>query len=176
MPTLISHLAVPLALGLGLGRRHVPVRLWAAGGVAAVLPDLDVLAFHFHIPYAAEMGHRGLSHSLLAALVLAVLALCAAPWLRCTRGAAFAFVGVCAASHGLLDMCTNGGLGVALWWPLSTQRHFFPWHPIEVSPISVRQLLSGRGWMVLQSELRWVWAPALAAAALLWALRRLRQR
>jgi inner membrane protein len=36
----------------------------------AVLPDLDVLGFHAGIPYEHPLGHRGLSHSLLFALVV----------------------------------------------------------------------------------------------------------
>lgn len=33
-----------------------------------MLPDLDVIAFHFGIPYSAPFGHRGATHSLLDAL------------------------------------------------------------------------------------------------------------
>ena len=70
MPTVFSHAAAPLALGLGLGRTTVPRRLLAVGVVAAALPDLDVVTFSFGIPYAADLGHRGFSHSLaFAALV-----------------------------------------------------------------------------------------------------------
>ena len=46
----------------------------AAGVIAAMLPDADVLAFALHIPYADAFGHRGASHSLLFAGVLAALA------------------------------------------------------------------------------------------------------
>ena len=47
MPTAFTHPAIPLALGLGLGRAAVPGRLLAAGALASALPDLDVLAFRF---------------------------------------------------------------------------------------------------------------------------------
>ncbi|WP_431052323.1 hypothetical protein [Roseateles sp. L2-2] len=33
-----------------------------------------------------------------------------------------------------------------------------------MSPLSLRRVLSGRGWEVLQSELVWVWLPAMVAA------------
>ena len=49
-------------------------RLLAAGVIAAMLPDADVLAFALHIPYADAFGHRGASHSLLFAGVLAAVA------------------------------------------------------------------------------------------------------
>jgi inner membrane protein len=52
MPTILTHAAVPLALGLGLGVRIIPKPLLLAGVVACILPDLDVLAFQLHIPYA----------------------------------------------------------------------------------------------------------------------------
>jgi len=56
VPTLITHPAVPLALGLVLGREAIPARLLLAGVVASVLPDLDVVAFRLGVPYAAEFG------------------------------------------------------------------------------------------------------------------------
>lgn len=46
------------------------------------------------------------------------------------------------------------------------ERYFFPWQPIEVSPISVRRFFTARGWRVLQSELVVVWLPALVLVSL----------
>jgi inner membrane protein len=65
------------------------------------------------------------------------------------------------ASHGLLDAFTNGGNGIALLSPITNDRYFFPWTPIEVSPLGIRVLFSRRGLDVLTSELLWVWAPVL---------------
>ncbi|MFZ2267425.1 MAG: metal-dependent hydrolase [Azonexus sp.] len=173
MPTILTHLAPPLALRLGLGEPAVSRRLLAAGLLAAILPDLDVLAFRLHIPYAHVLGHRGFSHALFFALLLALLAMAGASLLRSSRRQAFGFVGLAAASHPLLDMITNGGLGVALWWPWSTGRVFAPWRVIEVSPLSLQRLLGPRGLAVLQSELLWVWLPALLAGLALLLLRRI---
>lgn len=172
MPTVFSHAAIPLALAAGLGRQAVGPRLLAAGVLASVLPDLDVLAFRLGIAYSHALGHRGFSHSLAFAALLALLAAMAAPWLRSRRGVAALFVGTAAASHALLDMLTDGGLGVALWWPWSDQRWFAPWRVIEVSPIGLRRLLGPRGLEVLLSELQWIWLPALGLAAGLAAARR----
>ena len=160
MPTILSHAAVPLAIGLGLGAPLISRRLLAFGVLAAILPDLDILAFKFGLAYASSFGHRGASHSLLFALLLGFLALLGAPVLRSSRCAAFVFVSLCAASHPLLDMLTNGGLGVALFWPWSGQRFFAHWQVIEVSPISLRRFFSARGLAVMFSELWWVWLPA----------------
>ncbi|MBH1801605.1 metal-dependent hydrolase [Stenotrophomonas maltophilia] len=74
MPSIITHAAVPLALWCAADRGRIPAWLLAAGVVAAMLPDADVLAFALHIPYADAFGHRGASHSLLFAGGLAVLA------------------------------------------------------------------------------------------------------
>ncbi len=70
MVTIISHPAVPLAIGLGCGQPVISWRLLAVGMVCAVLPDLDVLAFRLDIPYGHDFGHRGFSHSLLFALLI----------------------------------------------------------------------------------------------------------
>jgi inner membrane protein len=172
MPTIFSHAAVPLALGLGLGAQRIPTRLLVAGVVASILPDLDVLAFRFHIAYADALGHRGASHSLVFALCLALVVAAVAKHVNASRATAFWFVAVCTASHGVLDMFTNGGLGAALWWPFSEARVFAPWQVIEVSPLSLRRVFSARGWAVLQSELLWVWMPASAVCAGLWCVRR----
>lgn len=161
MPTILSHSAVPLAIGLGLGSRVVTKRLLLAGVVASVLPDLDVIGFRFGVHYADAAGHRGLTHSLLFALVLGAAAVLMARQLRVARGLAFAFVFGAALSHGLLDMLTNGGLGVALFWPFCDDRLFFPVHPIQVSPFGLR-VFSAAGLRVFASEALWVWVPAAA--------------
>ena len=166
VPTLLTHPAVPLAIGWSLGRHTISSRLLFAGVVAAVLPDLDVLAFRLGIPYAAEFGHRGFSHSLVFASLVAILGTAAGPVLHATRRSALAFLFVAAASHGILDTLTNGGLGIALLWPFSTERFFAPFHPIEVAPLAVRRLLSPKGWHVLRSEILWVWLPLFVTAAL----------
>ena len=164
MPTIISHAVVPLALGLGLGRQRVPTRLLVAGITAAILPDLDVIAFRLGIAYSSELGHRGFSHSLAFALLLAVVAWLFARQLKATRRIAFFVILAAGASHGLLDMLTNGGLGIALLWPLSDQRYFFPEQVIQVSPLSLRRIFGPAGLAVLKSELLWVWLPATVAA------------
>jgi inner membrane protein len=161
MPTILTHAAVPLAIGLGLGGRLIPRRLLAFGVAASILPDMDVLAFRFQIAYADSFGHRGVSHSLAFAILVALVALLFSRRLKSGPLITFVFVAVSAASHGILDMFTNGGYGVAWWWPLSAERLFAPWQLIEVSPLSMRRVFSAKGWEVLQSEILWVWFPAL---------------
>ena len=171
MPTIFSHLAVPLALHAGLGPRAIPRPLLLAGMAASVIPDLDVIGFRFGVAYGAQFGHRGATHSIAFALAMGAAAALGATRLRVKKAFAFFFVASCGASHGLLDSFTNGGSGVALWWPFSEERFFAPWRPIEVSPLSAARFLSHRGLEVLGSELVWVWLPAAMFAALLLALR-----
>lgn len=161
MPTILTHTAVPLALGLGLGCKTISRPLLLAGVVASVIPDLDVLAFRLNIHYSDILGHRGFSHSILFALIIALAAMAMSQQLLTTRITAFIFVATSAISHGLLDMFTNGGLGVALWWPWTDERFFAPWQVIEVSPLSLHRVFSERGLAVLQSEFIWVWVPAI---------------
>ncbi|MBI3898241.1 MAG: metal-dependent hydrolase [Gammaproteobacteria bacterium] len=165
MPTILSHPAVPFALGLGLGTKIIPRPLLAAGMVASILPDLDVIAFRIGVPYASQFGHRGFSHSLLFAFAVALLGAGALLALRIRFNRAFWFLFLATASHGILDACTNGGLGIAFLWPWSNERFFLPYRVIEVSPLSMSRFLSHRGHNVILSELLWVWAPCLLIGA-----------
>jgi inner membrane protein len=161
MPTILTHPAVPLAIGLGLGSKIVPRPLLVAGVVASILPDLDVLAYQFGIPYTSVYSHRGFTHSIEVALGIAILAAFAARHLKATATSAFLFVFTAALSHGVLDSFTNGGSPIAFLWPFSDERFFAPWRAIEVSPIGITPLFSARGVRVLASELLWVWFPAV---------------
>jgi inner membrane protein len=76
------------------------------------------------------------------------------------------------ASHGVLDALTDGGLGVAFFAPFTARRYFFPWRPIEVSPIGLG-LFSERGAEVFASEFVWVWLPSLALVSAVWCVRKL---
>jgi inner membrane protein len=169
MPTIFTHAAVPLLLGAAAGPKRVSRRLLAASAIAAMLPDADTLGFKFGIAYASDFGHRGAAHSVMFALAVALVATALSGWLRTTPWRAFGFVGLAALSHPLLDALTNGGLGVALAWPWDDRRFFFPWRPIEVSPIGTR-FFSARGLAVIGSEVLWVVLPTavLAGALLVW--------
>ncbi len=165
MPTILTHPAVPLALSLAAGRKVVSTRLLLAGIAVSALPDVDVVAFRLGIPYAAEFGHRGFSHSLLFALIVAMVGAALFRLLVSTPGRAFGFLFAAVASHGILDAFTNGGLGIAFLWPFSAERFFAPLQVIEVSPIGLSRFLSDRGVAVMWSEFLWVWLPLMSAAA-----------
>lgn len=154
-------------------------RLAVLGMACAVLPDADVL---WHEPFAHDClhGHRGFTHSLVFAVVVGIavasLAFRDAPlWSKLHVGR-LRYLTFATLSHGVLDMLTNGGAGVAFLWPFSRQRNFLPWRPIEVSPLSVRAFFTERGLEVLASELRWVWLPTTLVCGAILGLRRLRRR
>ncbi len=167
MPTIFTHPAPILALGLGLGRARLSWRLLLAGVIMSVVPDLDVIGFKLGVRYADLLGHRGFSHSLAFALTSGLLGALLAPWLKAGRLGAFMVFFLAVALHIALDAATSGGLGVAVFWPLSEDRYFLPWRPIRVSPLNPTAFLSERGLTVLISEFLWVWLPCIMLATAL---------
>lgn len=117
----------------------------------SLLPDLDVLAFRYGIPYEAPFGHRGAAHSLAAAVVVGLICAALLSWRGHSAFKSLVFCVVVLASHGALDALTDGGLGVALLWPHTDARIFWPWRPIPVAPIGAG-MLSWRGAYVLAVE------------------------
>jgi inner membrane protein len=172
MPSIITHVAVPLALRLGLGGNVIPARLLACGAIGSMLPDLDVVGMRLGVAYASDFGHRGFTHSLCFAALVALAGASLYRRLRARFLGAFLFLFAAVASHGLLDTFTNGGRGVEVLWPWTSERYFAPVRPIEVSPLGVRGFFSPRGIEVLKSEVIWVWVPALTAGLALLAARR----
>lgn len=65
------------------------------------------------------------------------------------------------ATHGLLDAMTNGGLGIAFFFPFDNTRYFFDWRPIQVSPIGIRNFFSEWGLRVIISEAVYIGLPGL---------------
>jgi inner membrane protein len=170
-----THAVVGLSIGSCFYRRDISKTVWAAGALCAALPDIDAIGFHFHVPYASFWGHRGFTHSLFFAVLLAVLVTA----LLFRKGASgigrfplFAYLFLATASHGLLDAMTTGGLGVAFFSPFNNRRYFLPWRPIRVSPISIARFFTWRGIGILRSEFLWVWIPAIVFAAAVLLLRR----
>ena len=177
MPTIFSHAVAALALGKASAGEKMPTRFWVLSALCAVLPDADVIGFSYGLR-GSMFGHRGFSHSLLFALLLAFLIVSLAfrqtpafskSWWRLVL-----YFFIVTASHGLLDALTDGGSGVAFFAPFDATRYFFPWRPIEVSPISLDRFFSQRGLEVMKSEVVWIWIPASLLVAIVWLYRRLR--
>lgn len=157
MPTIMTHAAVPVAAALMIGPKRLGWPIIITGAVFAILPDADVIGLKAGIAYAEVWGHRGASHSLVFAAIMAALAIAVMRPPHWFLGYVFLFLAM--ASHGLLDMLTNGGLGAAILWPFDNGRYFWPVTPVAVSPIGVSNFLSARGARVLLSELIWIILP-----------------
>ena len=167
MCSIITHPVVPIAFSFFLPETVVSPKLVLAGAICSIIPDLDVIGFQFGIRYGDMLGHRGFSHSIVFAVLQA--ALLAFGLFRGSEGGQWEillYLFLSTLSHPMLDMLTNGGLGVALFAPFSNQRYFFPYTPIEVSPLGISNFISGRGIQVILSELRWVWLPSAIVSLL----------
>lgn len=180
MASAISHAFAALTLGKVFTSRRMGWRFWGLAVASAVLPDADVVAFGFGIPYGSMFGHRGLTHSLPFALFWAFAVVwCEFKEVKRYSGrwwALFIFFFAVTASHGLLDALTNGGLGVAFFAPFSAERYFFPWHGIEVSPLTIHQFLTEWGGKVVRSEFKYIWLPCIALWLAAWAGRKILRR
>ena len=162
----MTHPIVPLAVAAVCGRKVVPLSVVALGMLLSVAPDADSITFRFGIPYSSAFGHRGFTHSIGFALVTAAIASLLTRKAVTNHFAVFIFLFVSMFSHGLLDAFTNQGKGVALLWPFSDMRFFFPFHPVEASPLNVRRFFTQRGLEILSSEAKWVWTPCVVFAVL----------
>lgn len=171
MASLFSHAIVGATL-CHAGRKEwrKDWHFWALGLVCSTLPDIDVIGFRFGVHYGDLWGHRGMTHSLLFAGIMAAIAGTLMYPSPDRRRLMFLFF-LIAASHGVLDAVTTGGLGVAFFSPFDPHRYFFPWRPIRVSPIGMSRFFSARGITVLKSEFTWICLPAAAVTAMFWLIR-----
>jgi inner membrane protein len=165
------------ALGIGacFYRPGTPKRVWVAGAICSVIPDLDVIGFRLGIPYGDFWGHRGFTHSLFFAALLASAVLLTG-FRRKLEGhgrlSLWSYFFLATASHGFLDAMTDGGLGVAFFAPFNNHRYFLPWSPVRVSPIGITGFFAERGLAIVRSELLWIWLPAALLAVAAWLIRR----
>jgi len=179
MASAFSHAIVAASLGTAFVEAGMSTRVLALGVLFSVLPDADVAGFGFGIAYDDPLGHRGLTHSLAFAAVMATLGaflLAVAKDAAAKDGGrarAWCYLFLATASHGVLDAMTDGGLGIAFFAPFSNTRYFLPWRPIAVSPIGVTAFFTERGLTVLRSEFQWIWLPAGLFSILALAVRRL---
>lgn len=164
MATILSHGVAAAAMGAAFPGPKT-ARFWIYGVLCSMAPDVDVIGFRFGVHYEDLLGHRGLTHSIAFALVFSGVVAAAIFNRERKTGwrTLWLYLFLATLSHGLLDACTDGGLGVAFFSPFSNHRYFFPWNPIEVSPIGAG-FFSSRGMDVLKSEAVWIWLPSLVFA------------
>ena len=167
MATVFSHALVGCTvLNLAAPEQFKNKRNYFIAGLTAMLPDIDYLGYVKHIPYESFWGHRGFTHSIVFSLGVGVFTAFAL-----NRKLNLRFLGLwilfffTTLSHPLVDAFTNGGLGVAFFSPYTTLRYFFPWTPIQVSPMGLG-VFSQRGLAVALSEVYWIVLPCLLIFAI----------
>ena len=165
MPTVFTHALVAGVLSGGVPAGISRGRLALVMVGVAILPDLDFIGMRLGIPYKHPLGHRGLSHSLAFAGIVALLAV----RIGFPRAASFSrlwyrLVGllfVACASHGFLDAFSDSGYGIGFFLPFSTTRYFFPFRPLDTSSIGITAFFQKSSIAVLTNEFLWVWLPVL---------------
>lgn len=163
MASIFGHAMVGFTVSK-IATRNVSKQLIILAIISSILPDADVLAFNFGIPYTAPLGHRGFTHS----IIFAILWTSAIVFLfGKTNKLLYALViFLSTISHGILDAMTTGGKGVGFFIPFDNERYFFPWQVIKVSPIGVERFFSEWGIKVILSELKYIIIPCLIIISL----------
>ncbi len=160
MATIFSHPAIALALSPWFRETYQLKSVILAGAILTIIPDIDVIGLRLGIPYGHLLGHRGITHSLIFAVLLSgIVAWNFYKIAGLKLQATWVYLFLCMASHGVLDALTNGGLGIAFFAPLNNDRYFFPWTPIEVSPLDLGRFFQGDGVPVLRNEIVSIWLP-----------------
>jgi inner membrane protein len=191
MATTWTHAFFALAGGKAAIHRKMPLRFWFLTAVCAAIPDLDVFWQRLVPDHSGIWVHRGVTHSLLAAVLIGLLAACVGRAWGLTPGAAREETGaealpgrtslphpargflllwlaftLATASHAMLDMLSAGYRGVELLAPFSDQRFSFPWQPIWSFPQWLQQMfpsLQGRGMRGL-----WLLRASLSELIVVW--------
>lgn len=165
MASIITHSIVAILFGKLLTNHVLSKRFWFYVALFSMLPDADVLTFLFGIPYESFWGHRGFTHSFVFAFLMGLVgsAFYVKPFgLKDKRFWGWTlFFFLVTSTHTILDAMTNGGYGVAFFSPFDNTRYFFPFTPIEVSPIGVRGFISMRGVKILLNEFSYVVFPLI---------------
>lgn len=157
MASILGHFVAGFTISK-LVKWKLPISLSILATLSAFLPDADVLAFQYGIPYEHWAGHRGFTHSILFAFVWGLICTL---FYKKQKNIVFIIIFLATLSHPILDGMTTGGLGCAYFFPYDNSRYFLPWQVIRVSPIGLDNFLTERGWTVIKSELLWVVSPSL---------------
>lgn len=168
MASIFGHAVAATTLTKTFPRSVQGIKIILLAIFCAVIPDADVLMFKLGFSYDHWLGHRGFFHSIFFSVMLGFLVsfiFFKRTDIRLLLALLFSFAAI---SHGCLDALTNGGRGVAFFAPFDHTRYFFPWRPIQVSPIGVSRFFSEWGLIVLKSEAIFIGIPCL----IIWILAR----
>ncbi|WP_034043240.1 metal-dependent hydrolase [Wocania ichthyoenteri] len=156
MASVFGHSVVGYTLTKLINTKHSKLLLLGAI-FSTILPDFDVIGFKFGIPYLHPFGHRGFTHSIVFALLWALVLMFA--FGRKHKLIWFLVILLSTISHGVLDAMTSGGEGVGFFIPFNNNRFFFPFREIKVSPIGIEKFFSEWGLRVIFSEIKYIVFP-----------------
>jgi inner membrane protein len=169
LPTFITHSVIGVTAAYSFRSGKESLKFFFLSILCSNLPDGDVIGYHWlYVPSHYFFGHRGFFHSPFFAALLSIFIVSvfygkevafSKQWWKY-----FFYFFILTASHGLLDALTNGGHGIAFLSPLNNERYFFPWTPLDVSPLDINSFLSHRGLKVLAIEVLWIWVPCFIIA------------
>lgn len=162
MASTFTHALVGYSLTRLCFKNTVTTRLLLLGMFAANAPDLDVVGYHLGYDDLHYLGHRGISHSILVAVLVGPLLSYIWYWKRAVS-AIFAWQAASLASaallsHTLLDMLTDGNVGVAALAPFDTGRYFFAGRLLVDTPM-YDDFIQFQSVRALASEFIFVWIP-----------------
>jgi inner membrane protein len=160
----ITHAFVGVAFPVVLFGRTVRLPIALLSLSCAIIPDLDkvaakVLGTFGTITLASIWSHRGISHSLLFALLLSLVSLFLAVrrrWSSESRRRLFLLFFLVSVSHGLIDIFA-GTYGVALFAPFSATRYLYS--ITAISSTNFWQSFTPAMGPVLVKEMLWIWFP-----------------
>jgi inner membrane protein len=158
MASVFGHSIVGFTLTKVIESKHTKWLLIAAI-FSTILPDFDVVTFRMGIPYSHPLGHRGFTHSMLFAILWALILMFTLG--RKSKLIWFSVIFLSTVSHGVLDAMTSGGKGVGFLMPFNNNRFFFPFREIKVSPLGVSKFFSEWGLQVIFSEIKYILLPCL---------------
>ncbi|WP_298424446.1 metal-dependent hydrolase [uncultured Kordia sp.] len=165
MASIFGHALAAYTIGKVSDIKLNPIKLSLLLIFCAVIPDADVIMFNFGYAYEHPLGHRGFSHSILFAFLLAfiikVVFYRKVKYFSKTGIILFFTLFLATLSHSFLDACTNGGRGVGFFIPFENSRYFFAWQPILVSPLGAENFFSEWGWRVIQNEIFYIGIPSV---------------
>ena len=173
MASVFGHAVVGFTLSKIISNNNSKLLLLFAI-ISTILPDVDVIAFNFDIPYEAPFGHRGFTHSVLFAVLWASILMLI--FGKLNKVIWWIVIFLSTLSHGILDAMTSGGRGVGFFIPFQNDRYFFPFREIVVSPIGIERFFSERGKSVIFSELKYVILPCFIILVIFYFMKKINSR
>jgi inner membrane protein len=157
MATFLTHPLFGAGAAYVISHPHKPTKKFVLlSTLCQWLPDIDTVAYLFPISERHALGHRGLAHSGLFAVFVALLMMrfCYREVPRGSRHwwALCGWFWVMTLLHGIFDAMVDSSLGVAFFWPFTSVRYNLPWQPLIDVPIVFSALYGSQFWYAVLVE------------------------